>query len=75
MNSVPETNVALSELSLLGDTDLVADLRGLTDQARTLVPELVGVSVQGAIQTARRDPDGVAPGPGDQDHRLRRGWR
>ena len=30
---------------MLGDTDLVSDLRGLTDQARSLVPELVGVSI------------------------------
>jgi hypothetical protein len=46
---LPETRAALSELSRLGDADLVTDLRALTDRARALVPELVGVSL-GALR-------------------------
>lgn len=42
---LPETNAALAELSALGDTDLASDLRGLIEQARSVVPELVGVSI------------------------------
>lgn len=40
-----ETRAVLSELSAFGDTDLVADLSSLADRARSLVPELVGVSL------------------------------
>jgi len=40
-----ETRAVLSELSALGDADLVADLASVTEQARSLVPELVGVSL------------------------------
>jgi len=46
---LPETRAALSELSRLGDADLVTDLRALTDRAGALVPELVGVSL-GALR-------------------------
>jgi GAF domain-containing protein len=42
---LPETRAALSELSRFGDADLVTDLRALTDRARALVPQLVGVSL------------------------------
>ncbi len=52
----PETKAALCELSLLGDTALVSDLRTLTDRARSLVPEPVGVSI-----AALREVHGAAP--------------
>jgi GAF domain-containing protein len=42
---LPETRAALSQLSGLVDADLTADLASLTEQARAVVPELVGVSV------------------------------
>ncbi len=42
---VPETKAALAELSLSEGRDLVTHFRELTEQARMLVPELVGVSV------------------------------
>lgn len=40
-----ETRTVLTELSAWGDTDLVADHTSLTEQARSLVPGLVGVSI------------------------------
>jgi len=42
---LPETRAALSQLSPLGDADLVSDLTSLAERARSLVPELVGVSL------------------------------
>jgi len=42
---LPETRAALSQLSALIDADLTADLDSLTEQARAVVPELVGVSL------------------------------
>lgn len=42
---IRETREVLSQLSALGDADLVADLTSLTEEARSLVPELVGVSL------------------------------
>src|SRR5215207_6893697 len=45
MEPLRETRAVLSELSAFGDGDLVADLTSLTEQARSLVPGLVGVSL------------------------------
>jgi GAF domain-containing protein len=42
---LPETRAALSQLSALVDADLTADLDSLTEQARAVVPQLVGVSL------------------------------
>jgi GAF domain-containing protein len=42
---LPETRAVLSELSAFGDHDLVTDLTSLAEQARSLVPDLVGVSL------------------------------
>jgi GAF domain-containing protein len=42
---LPETRAALSQLSAWVDADLTADLNSLAEQARAVVPHLVGVSV------------------------------
>jgi GAF domain-containing protein len=42
---LPETRAALSQLSALGDADLVADLTSQAERARSVVPGLLGVSV------------------------------
>jgi GAF domain-containing protein len=42
---LPETRAVLSELSAFGDVDLLTDLTWLTERARSLVPDLVGVSL------------------------------
>ncbi len=45
MEPLPETRAVLSQLSTFGDHALVDDLTALTEQARSLVPALVGVSI------------------------------
>jgi hypothetical protein len=42
---IPETREALLELERYGDDELRGDLQRLTEEAREIVPELVGVSV------------------------------
>ena len=43
--TTPETRAVLSELTAFGDTDLATDLTLLAERARSLVPDLVGVSL------------------------------